>query len=365
MRPRVLDFVTKHLYGLKISANVSQTSNPIIGTHNGTFHCDEAMACGLLRHTKDYSSAEIVRTRDPDLLAQCNIIVDVGGVYDPKTLRFDHHQNDFQDTMITSLNQYKTRLSSAGLVYRHFGKEIIEMYCNDCVESGVLDHPLTESELNVVYDRVYRNFMEHIDGIDNGVNEYSSADNDSSNIVRNYRGSTNLSSRVGSLNSRWNEANDDNTENNHFSRAVTLSVGEFFECVDFYLSSWMPARTLLEKGFLERAKNHPSSAIVVIEKGGCPWREHLFDIENEHNTRGQVLYVLFPDGKGGWRIQAVPKEPSGFENRKSLPWKGLRDEELDKASEVEGGVFVHASGFIGGNKTFDGAMKMAIKAVEM
>ena len=32
-----------------------------IGTHNGTFHCDEALACYLLRKLPEYKDAEIVR----------------------------------------------------------------------------------------------------------------------------------------------------------------------------------------------------------------------------------------------------------------------------------------------------------------
>lgn len=40
-------------------------------------------------------------------------------------------------------------------------------------------------------------------------------------------------------------------------------------------------------------------------------------------------------------------------------WRGLRDAELSKESGVDGGVFVHASGFIGGNETYEGVLKMA------
>lgn len=65
---------------------------PRIGTHNGTFHCDEALACALLRLLPQYRDAEIVRTRDPKKLAACDIVVDVGGEYDPKRHRYDHHQ---------------------------------------------------------------------------------------------------------------------------------------------------------------------------------------------------------------------------------------------------------------------------------
>lgn len=39
----------------------------------------------------------MVRSRDPDVLAQCDIVIDVGGVYDAAALRFDHHQREFTD----------------------------------------------------------------------------------------------------------------------------------------------------------------------------------------------------------------------------------------------------------------------------
>lgn len=45
-------------------------------------------------------------------------------------------------------------------------------------------------------------------------------------------------------------------------------------------------------------------------------------------------------------------------------WRGLRDAELSKVSSIEGCVFAHASGFIGGNKTKEGALQMAIKSLD-
>lgn len=63
------------------------------------------------------------------------------------------------------------------------------------------------------------------------------------------------------------------------------------------------------------------------------------------------VYVVYPDETAGtWRIQAVPVSPDSFESRKALPeaWRGLRDEKLSEASGIDGGIFVHASGFIGG-----------------
>lgn len=66
-----------------------------IGTHNGRFHADEVLACTLLKLLPSYANAEIVRTRDESLLKCCDIVVDVGGIFDHKTHRYDHHQKFF------------------------------------------------------------------------------------------------------------------------------------------------------------------------------------------------------------------------------------------------------------------------------
>lgn len=62
----------------------------------------------------------------------------------------------------------------------------------------------------------------------------------------------------------------------------------------------------------------------------------------------------------------MPLNNKSFENRLSLPkeWQGLRDEELSSKSGIPGCVFVHASGFIGGNATFDGVLAMARYALQ-
>ena len=45
------------------------------------------------------------------------------------------------------------------------------------------------------------------------------------------------------------------------------------------------------------------------------------------------------------------------------PWRGLRDEQLSELTGIAGCVFVHTSGFIGGNRTHEGALKMAMHAL--
>ncbi len=54
---------------------------------------------------------------------------------------------------------FGTKLSSAGLVYKHFGRSIIAVQ---------LGQPEDAPDTETVYLAVYKNFMEAIDGIDNG-----------------------------------------------------------------------------------------------------------------------------------------------------------------------------------------------------
>jgi uncharacterized UPF0160 family protein len=82
------------------------TIQPWIGTHDGKFHCDEVFAVYMLKKLPQFATHAIVRTRDPAILKQCEIVVDVGGIYDHQIKRYDHHQREFTDTMktVTGLN---------------------------------------------------------------------------------------------------------------------------------------------------------------------------------------------------------------------------------------------------------------------
>ena len=35
-----------------------------VGTHNGSFHCDEALGCFLIHLTSKFAGANVVRTHD-------------------------------------------------------------------------------------------------------------------------------------------------------------------------------------------------------------------------------------------------------------------------------------------------------------
>jgi uncharacterized UPF0160 family protein len=341
------------------SAEVLKTA---IGTHSGSFHCDEALACGMLKMLPEWKDATIVRTRDESILSQCAIVVDVGGVYDHSALRYDHHQRTFTTTF--SEIGCATKLSSAGLVYKHYGKDIIRHIANDCcIDEDGKALQVSEEDLQEIFEKVYRNFVEEIDGIDNGVETFSCDDSEEASIIRNYAVTTNLSARVGRFNPSWNEPSNTEIQNEQFRKAVQLTQEEFVERASGYFVSWLPARGIVSAAM--KACVESKKRILIFDEF-APWKSHMFDLEKELGVEGHVLYVLYPeDGstrkKGKWRIQAAPVAPDSFAQRKSLPsaWCGLRDQELSAVSGIPGGVFVHAAGFIGGNHSFGGAMAMA------
>ena len=140
------------------SGPINVNSKLLLGTHDGTFHCDEAMALSFLKILPEYRDSEILRTRKPELLAQCHMVVDVGAVFDAETKRFDHHQREFTGV----LEGYNTKLSSAGLVYQHFGRQILR-------EVLATEGPPSEEFVEICFTKLYKGFVEHVDAIDNGI----------------------------------------------------------------------------------------------------------------------------------------------------------------------------------------------------
>ncbi|KAK1619013.1 hypothetical protein QYE76_024530 [Lolium multiflorum] len=320
-----------------------------VGTHNGSFHCDEALGCFLIRLTSQFAGADVVRTRDSQILDSLEAVLDVGGVYDPSRHRYDHHQKGFSEVFGHGFN---TKLSSAGLVYKHFGKEIIakELQLNE-------DH----EDVHRVYLAIYKSFVEALDAIDNGINQYDTEQ------TPKYVNNTHLSSRVGRLNPDWTDPDQSpEKENAAFQQAMVLAGSEFMESVRFHVKSWLPARSIVMECLLSRGNVDPSGEIMVLDRF-CPWKLHLFELEQELKTDPLTKYVLYEDERSkGWRVQAVSLAPDRFESRKALPekWRGMRDDELSKETGIPGCVFIHMSGFIGGNKTYEGALEMARAAIK-
>jgi len=342
--PRVSrEALAERLKGTEVVAKAPEGS--FICTHHGTFHADEAMACAMLKCLPEFAALPILRTRAAADIDRASIVVDVGGTYEPEKHRYDHHQKSFTNTYSEAYPEIK--LSSAGLVYKHFGPQVVEALCG----------PLEARAAAAILAKTYDSLIRELDALDNGVQVADAP---------RYRFCTHLGARVGRLNPSWQEPSTPDMENERFREAMQLAANELTDVICGYCTGWLPARVIVQEALAGRAAVHKSGEIMKLPSF-CPWQEHLFDLEEEEesNRMPLVKYVLFADSRGGWRIQAAPKVRGSFENRKPLPkaWCGVRDKELSDLIGIPGCVFVHANGFIGGNATEAGVLEMATKAL--
>ena len=205
-----------------------------IGTHSGAFQADEALGVYMLRLLPQYQQATLVRSRDPEVLKPLTIVIDVAGTYDHAQLRYDHHQRGFFETFDgenqtskdggrpdvtgpeTATGAFKTKLSASGLVYKHYGREII---C--ALHPSLRGSP---DALEWIYFKMYKEFMEAIDGNDNGIEIAE---------VVNYKDATSLPMRVHRINGPWNGKAGGPSETERFEKASALCGAEFSEMLAF------------------------------------------------------------------------------------------------------------------------------------
>ncbi|TNY21272.1 putative GAMM1 protein [Rhodotorula diobovata] len=325
----------------------------VLTVHSGSFHADEALSVALLRQLPRFADAELRRSRDPAVWDQSTVVIDVGAEYDPARNRFDHHQRGFSEVFG---HGFTTKLSSAGLIYKHFGQEVL---------STVLGEPIDSPVVQQLWLKMYADFVEAFDGIDNGVAQYITTE------PPRYRSRTDISARVGALNPRWNEPSTDEVLLERFERASKMCGQEFLDRLDYLHKAWLPARDIVVRAVEKRKDVHPSGKVIVFDEF-CPWKEHLHVLEDELSIPADELplYVLYPESEAPdskWRVQAVAVSPESFDSRKALPeaWRGVRDDALSTLTGIPGCIFVHAAGFIGGNVTKEGALQMAVKALEL
>jgi len=283
-----------------------------IVTHNGNFHADDVFSVAALKNI--FSSFNLIRTRDLTVISQADIVIDVGGEYNPDTGRFDHHQRGGAGERENGIPY-----SSFGLIWQKYGLEICQgnQEIADSVDAGLV------STIDAID-------CGHVEGVSKGIS---------------------LSQTISMFNPTWQE-------DSHFDDC-------FDEAVDF--ASRVLTRFIASASGGINAKEIVASAIenasdprvIVLEKY-TPWKRTV------HALSDKALYMIYPSETGQWRIQTVPAELGSFEDRKPLPkaWAGLSDEALQKVTGIEDAMFCHNGLFIAGTKSFEGTMKMAAMALE-
>lgn len=283
-----------------------------IATHNGNFHADDVFSIAALKNI--FSTFNLVRTRDLEVIGKADVVIDVGGIYDPETGRFDHHQRGGAGERENGIPY-----SSFGLVWKKYGLEICGG--NQDVANSV------DSSLVSTIDAID---CGHVEGVSKGIS---------------------LSQTISMFNPTWEEES-------HYDVCFDEAVAFASRVLTRFIAS--ASGGINAKSIVAKAIEQAEDPRVIVLEQYTPWKRTV------HALSEDALFMVYPSDSGQWRIQTVPVEPGSFENRKSLPkaWAGLSDKALQDVTQLDDAMFCHNGLFIGGAASFESTMKMAAMALE-
>ena len=284
-----------------------------IVTHNGHFHTDELMAVATL--LRKFPDAEVVRSRDEAAINSADIAVDVGQIYAPDKMCFDHHQPEG-----AGVRENGIPYASFGLIWGKYGAEI----------SG------GDEEAKIIEERL----VLPVDAEDNGIHfstpllpgtsEYSIGD-----FVESFAlGSKRL----------------DDYEKGFFQVLPILKQLLMREITN-------AEQTVSDWREVEKIYNDSEEKKIIVLPSSMHWKKVLIPTE--------ALYVISFRQDNKWGVRAVPKEFHSYEVKKPFPqeWAGLSGEALAKVSGVSDAQFCHNGRWLANAGSKEGAVKLAEKAL--
>jgi uncharacterized UPF0160 family protein len=286
-------------------------------THNDRFHADDVCAMAVLRIKFGKENLEVIRTRDETLISQADLVFDVGNIYDESKNRFDHHQTEGAGQRDNGIPY-----AAFGLVWKKWGREI----CGSQEVADLIDKKL----------------IQMVDASDNGFALYEYTQED----VREYV----LDTICGTFGATWKE--EDNFDE-VFEEVVDM-IEKILRREIKIAQDKCEVFPLVQKTYQESQDKR-----LLVLDAYYPWHDALKNAD-------ELLFVISPNkDKKIWRINAI--QEAKFKNKKDLPqaWAGLRDQDLVKASGVEGAIFCHRTRFMAAANSKESAVQLAQKALEV
>ncbi|MGZ5201851.1 MAG: MYG1 family protein [Telluria sp.] len=303
-----------------------------IATHGGKFHADDAWAVAVLNIL--FPGSELVRTRQPDLIEAADFAVDVGGIWDPATGRFDHHQKGFDGA-----RQSGVPYASAGLVWREYGAR--------CVGALALEHTgqqLDEATARDIAYAIDADIVQYLDLSDVGA-------------AKNAPGGYGLSAVISGYNPNWMDEQRlgygpaaDEYRLAQFRRAMDVLTDIMINGVKYRVGALRALDQVRQSELLEDGK------VLFLSNGALPWGSVV------RKEMPKVLFVISHNiAEQRYMIHTVPVSAETFEARADLPaaWAGLRDADLAAVTGVADAGFCHNGRFIAAAKSYDGIRTMA------
>lgn len=308
-----------------------------IVTHGGKFHADDAWAVAVLNIL--FPGSELIRTRDPALIESGDFAIDVGGIWDPATGRFDHHQKGFAGARQTGVPY-----ASAGLVWREYGAR--------CVAALALEHtgqPLDDNTAREIAYAIDADIVQYLDLSDVGA-------------AKNAPGGYGLSAVISGYNPNWMDEERlgygeaaEAYRLTQFRRAMDVLTDVMVNGVKYRVGALRALDQVRKSEVLEDGK------VLFLSNGALPWGSVV------RKEMPKVLFVISHNiAEQRYMIHTVPVSTETFEARADLPaaWAGLRDADLGAVTGVPDAGFCHNNLFIASAKSYEGIRAMARLALE-
>ena len=309
----------------------------VIVTHSGKFHADDAWAVAVLKIL--FPDAEVVRTRDPAKVEAADFAVDVGGIWDPATGRFDHHQKGFAGARPTGVPY-----ASAGLVWREYGGR-----CVSALAAAHTGHSLSDSKAAEMAHSIDADIVQYLDLSDVGA-------------AKNAPGGYGLSAVVSGFNPNWMDEQrlgyggaDDAYRLSQFSRAMELLTDIMINAVKYRVGALLSVEQVRQAEVLEEGR------VLFLKNGAVPWTQVV------RKEMPKVMFVISHNiAEQRYMIHTIPVSTDSFAARADLPapWAGLRDEQLAAVTGVPDAGFCHNGRFIASAKSYEGIRTMASLALQ-
>ena len=315
-----------------------------IATHSGSFHADDVFGVGVLMGV--FPSHTLIRSRHNEKIETADFAVDVGGLWDAPTGRFDHHQRSFTGArparLVDGVETAGVGYASAGLVWSAFGGDYVKALAD------TLGVQLDAQALAEITRSIDTSLVQYLDIVDTGKGDIAP-------------GIFGLSALIAQLNTNWMEEQGlDSTakaqlQESRFCEAIAITR-KFLDRAIIKKVSQLRAMDIVRQ-----APRLLGGQVLHLQEGGMPWTRVVVD------EMPEVLFVIYPDSEGDqYQIKTVPVAPGSFVARMDLPksWAGLRDQELSEVTGVSDSVFCHMNLFIGGAKSLEGAIRLAGVALQ-
>lgn len=309
----------------------------VIVTHSGKFHADDAWAVAVLQVL--HPVCQIVRTRDPAVIEAADFAIDVGGIWDPATGRFDHHQKGFNAARPSGVPY-----ASAGLVWREYGAR-----CVAALAAAHAGHQLPDDKAREMAYAIDADIVQYLDLSDVGAAKSAPGSYGLSAVVSGYNPNWLDEQRLGSAEAA------DAYRLSQFRRAMAVLSDILVNAVTYRVGALLALEQVRQGEVLEGGK------VLLLNNGALPWTQVV------RKEMPKVLFVVsHSPAEQRYTLHTVPVSPDSFKARADLPapWAGLRDAELAAVTGVPDAIFCHNGRFIAAVKSYQGARAMAALALK-